>query len=485
MTDTREARVPDIGDFTDVPVIEVLVKPGDRVAKDQGLVTLESAKATLEVPAPFAGTVREVKVKEGDNVSQGSVIALIDAGETSEKAAAGDNVTPRDKTSTSSLPPRAGEGSRRPEGGQSRAAASTETSAQAAPPPQPSPGSGGGGQSAKPSPAGLDETIERYKSAPPTPPIDPCAEAVSADKLPYASPAVRAVARELGVDLSRVQGSARKGRITREDVQAFVKSAMFGGARTAGATMQTDAGLQLLPWPQVDFARFGEIEEKPLSRIRKLAGANLARNWVMIPHVTQHELADITGMEAFRKQLGAENKETKITPLVFLIKAVVAALKQYPQFNASLDASGEKLILKKYFHIGIAVDTPDGLVVPVLRDCDRKGLLELARELGEISAKARDKKLSPADMQGGCFSISSLGGIGGTSFTPIVNAPEVAILGVSRASMLPLWNGSEFKPGLMLPLSLSYDHRVIDGADAARFASYLARSLSDLRRLLL
>ncbi|MDQ2971735.1 MAG: 2-oxo acid dehydrogenase subunit E2, partial [Pseudomonadota bacterium] len=307
------------------------------------------------------------------------------------------------------------------------------------------------------------------------------------DELPYASPAIRAFARELGVDLAHVRGSARKGRITKDDVQAFVKSAMSGQAGPhPGLPPQTGEGvIRVLPWPRVDFSKFGNVEEKPLSRIRKLAGANLARNWVMIPHVTQHELADITEMEIFRKQLGAENKDAKITPLVFLIKAVVAALKQYPQFNASLDVSGEKLILKKYFHIGIAVDTPDGLVVPVLRNCDRKGLLELARELGDISTKAREKKLSPADMQGGCFSISSLGGIGGTLFTPIINAPEVAILGVSRASTEPVWNGSEFAPRLMLPLSLSYDHRVIDGADAARFASYLARCLSDLRRLLL
>jgi pyruvate dehydrogenase E2 component (dihydrolipoamide acetyltransferase) len=293
---------------------------------------------------------------------------------------------------------------------------------------------------------------------------------------------VRLHARELGVDLSRVSGSGRKGRITREDVNEFVKQALArptaGGPAGGGG-----AGLNLLPWPKVDFAKFGEVEAKPLSRIKKISGANLARNWAMIPHVTQFEDADITEMEAFRKRLGEENKDTKVTPLVFLIKAAVAGLKKVPAFNASLD--GDELVLKQYFNIGIAVDTPDGLVVPVIRDADRKGLLDLARELGEISAKARDKKLSSADMQGGCFSISSLGGIGGTAFTPIINAPEVAILGVSRSAMKPVWNGKEFAPRLMLPLSLSYDHRVIDGAAAARFTSYLSQVLGDLRRLLL
>jgi len=306
------------------------------------------------------------------------------------------------------------------------------------------------------------------------------ADSVMPEKVPYASPAVRLFARELGVDLGQVSGSARGGRITREDVQAYVKSVMSGGAAVAGAG---GSGLNLIPWPKVDFAKFGPVERKPLSRIQKLSGANLARNWAMIPHVTQHDEADITEMEAFRKRLGEENKDVKVTPLVFLIKAVVAALKKFPTFNASLE--GEELVLKNYFHIGIAVDTPDGLVVPVIRDADRKGLLELARELAEVSARAREKKLSAADMQGGCFSISSLGGIGGTAFTPIINAPEVAILGVSRSAMKPVWNGKEFAPRLMLPLSLSYDHRVIDGAAAARFTSYLSQVLADLRRLLL
>jgi pyruvate dehydrogenase E2 component (dihydrolipoamide acetyltransferase) len=291
---------------------------------------------------------------------------------------------------------------------------------------------------------------------------------------------VRVFARELGVDLAQVRGSERGGRIGKADVQAYVKGALAGGGAgpAAGA-----GGLQLIPWPQVDFARFGEVERQPRTRINKVAAANLARNWAMIPHVTQHDEADVTEMEAFRKKLGEEHKDVKVTPLVFLIKAAVAALRKFPNFNASLD--GEELVLKKYFHIGIAVDTPDGLVVPVIRDADRKGLLELSHELADISSRAREKKLGPADMQGGCFSISSLGGIGGTAFTPIINAPEVAILGVSRSAMKPVWNGAEFAPRLMLPLSLSYDHRVIDGAAAARFTAYLGQVLGDLRRLLL
>ena len=313
-----------------------------------------------------------------------------------------------------------------------------------------------------------------------TPPVPFDADAVLPEKVPSASPAVRLFARELGGDLAQVTGSARAGRITREDVQAFVKSSLAGGgARASGS----GGGLDLIPWPKVDFAKFGPVESKPLTRIQKLSGANLARNWAMIPHVTHHDHADITEMEAFRKRLGEENKDVKVTPLVFLIKAVVAALKKYPAFNASLD--GENLVLKQYFHIGIAVDTPDGLVVPVIRDADRKGLLELATELAGISGKAREKKLSGADMQGGCFSISSLGGIGGTGFTPIINAPEVAILGVSRSATKPVWNGKDFDARLVLPLSLSYDHRVIDGAAAARFTAYLAQVLGDLRRLLL
>jgi len=303
--------------------------------------------------------------------------------------------------------------------------------------------------------------------------------------LPHASPGVRLFARELGVDLRRVAGTGRKDRITREDVQAFVKQTLAAPPPAAAPASVTTGGLNLLPWPQVDFAKFGAVETKPLSRLKKLSGANLARNWAMIPHVTQHDEADITEMEAFRKSSQEALKDVKLTPLVFLIKAVVAALKRFPNVNASLDPNGEALILKKYFHVGVAVDTPDGLVVPVIRDCDQKGLVDLAKELATISAKARDKKLGPADMQGGCFSISSLGGIGGTAFTPIVNAPEVAILGVSKSAIKPVWDGQAFQPRLMLPLSLSYDHRVIDGAEAARFTSFLAQQLADLRRLLL
>lgn len=448
MADLKEALVPDIGSDR-VPVIEVMIKAGDRVEKEQSLITLESDKATMEVPAPFAGTVKEVKVKIGDEVSEGTLIATIEA----DGAAA----TPPPVVSAQ-VP---------------KSAAAPVAAPVAADKPSPIAARGV-------LPGNVPEG-----DVPPTarPPLD--ATVVMPGDAPYASPAIRAFARELGVDITQLKGSGRGGRIQRDDVSAWVKHALASGARPVGGAPAQLGGLSLLPWPKVDFAKFGAIEERPLSRIQKISGANLSRNWAMIPHVTQHEDADITDLEAFRKQLGAENKELKISPLVFQIKAVVAALKAFPQFNASLDESGEKLILKKYFHIGIAVDTPDGLVVPVLRDCDKKGLLDLARELGEISKKARDKKLGPAEMSGGCFSISSLGGIGGTAFTPIVNAPEVAILGVSKAAMKPVWNGREFAPRMILPMSLSYDHRVIDGALAARFASFLAGQLGDIRRLLL
>jgi pyruvate dehydrogenase E2 component (dihydrolipoamide acetyltransferase) len=425
MAELKEARVPDIGSDGGVPVIELLVKVGDTVAKDQGLVTLESDKATMEVPSPFAGTVRELKVKLGDEIGTGALVAMIEAGEAAAPTPA----------------------ATQPAAAAAPAVAVPEAKAEPAPAPTP----------AAPAPA---------KPAAASAPAAAHAPGSNADlaNLPYASPAVRVFARELGVDLARVRGSERGGRISRIDVQNFVKSALAGGVAASGGG--GGGGLQLIPWPQVDFAKFGEVEVQPRSRINKLSGANLARNWAMIPHVTQHDDADITEMEAFRKKLGEENKEVKVTPLVFLIKGVVAALKKYPHFNAS-------------------VDTPDGLVVPVIRDADRKGLLELSRELAELSAKAREKKLAPADMQGGCFSISSLGGIGGTAFTPIINAPEVAILGVSRSATKPVWNGSEFAPRLLLPLSLSYDHRVIDGAAAARFTTYLGQVLGDLRRLLL
>jgi pyruvate dehydrogenase E2 component (dihydrolipoamide acetyltransferase) len=307
------------------------------------------------------------------------------------------------------------------------------------------------------------------------------------DKVPYASPAIRLFARELGVDLGKVSGSGRKNRITKEDVQNFIKQALAGGGATRAAAGGSGAGLNLLPWPQVDFSKFGEVESKPLSKIKKISGANLARNWVMIPHVTQHDDADVTELEALRVALNKENEKAgiKFTMLGFIIKAVVTALKKYPDFNASLDASGENLVLKKYFHIGFAADTPNGLVVPVLRDADKKGIVAITQETGALAAKAREGKLGPADMSGGCFSISSLGGIGGTAFTPIVNAPEVAILGVSKSAMKPVWDGKAFQPRVVLPLSLSYDHRVIDGASAARFTAYLAQLLGDMRRSLL
>ncbi len=463
MAELKQVTVPDVG-HADVPVIEVMIKVGDRVEREQGLITLESDKATMDVPAPVAGVVKEVKVKVGDTVSEGTLIALIEAeGEGGAgKPAPAQSAAPAAPAQPAKV-----------------AAAETSSPAPAAETPVPA------AQAELPEAAKVAPTpAPEHGEAPhPRPPFD--AAIVMPGDVPYASPALRAFARELGVDVSQVRGSGRGGRILREDVSAYVKHALASGARPQAGAVAGGAGLNLLPWPQIDFAKFGEIEERALSRIQKISGANLARNWAMIPHVTQHEDADITELEAFRKQLGAEHPELKISPLVFQIKAVVAALKAYPQFNASLDASGERLILKKYFHIGIAVDTPDGLVVPVIRDADRKGLLELAKELGEISRKAREKKLGPAEMSGGCFSISSLGGIGGTYFTPIVNAPEVAILGVSKATLKPVWNGRKFAPRLILPLSLSYDHRVIDGALAARFAVFLAARLGDIRRLLL
>jgi pyruvate dehydrogenase E2 component (dihydrolipoamide acetyltransferase) len=449
MADAKEAKVPDIGNYTNVPVIEVLVKAGDAVTKDQGLVTLESDKATMEVPAPFAGTVKEVKVKVGDEVSEGAVVALIESGDA------------------------AGAPAKAP-----AAAKSEQAPAKKEPPPAPTPVA-----AAKPAAAAVPAT-PAAADAQRTPPVDFGAATVMPDKVPYASPAIRLFARELGVDLTQVSGSGRNGRITKEDVQGFVKRALAAPRAPAGGA---GGGLNLLPWPQVDFSKFGEVETRPLSKIKKISGANLARNWAMIPHVTQHDDADVTDLEALRVDLNKENEKAgiKLTMLGFLIRAVVAAMKKYPDFNASLDASGENLVLKKYFHIGFAADTPNGLVVPVLRDADKKGVIDIAKETSALAAKAREGKLSPADMSGGCFSISSLGGIGGTGFTPIVNAPEVAILGVSKASMRPVWDGKAFQPRLILPLSLSYDHRVIDGAAAARFTAYLAQLLADMRRSLL
>ncbi|HEY8230304.1 MAG TPA: dihydrolipoyllysine-residue acetyltransferase [Rhodanobacteraceae bacterium] len=475
MADVREAKVPDIGDFDGVPVIEVMVKAGDRVEKDQGLVTLESAKATMEVPAPFAGTIKEMKVKVGDNVSEGSVIATIegeaDGGESKASAPKQSPETARQQAAQPPAPAGSGAGGEGPKSAQTSKPESTRREAEPSPAP-----------SGNSLPAGEGKT-ERH-----APPIPFDADSIMPDKVPYASPAVRAFARELGVDLARVTGSERGGRITREDVQKYVKSAMTGGIGPSPQTpLPGGEGLRLLPWPRIDFSKFGAIETQPLSRIKKLSGAYLARNWAMIPHVTQFEDADITDLEQLRGTLNKENEKTgiKVTMLAFLIKASAAALQKYPDFNASLDASGENLVVKRYFHIGFAADTPNGLVVPVIRDCDKKGVLDIAQEMSALAKKARDGKLTPGEMSGGCFSISSLGGIGGTMFTPIINAPEVAILGVSRSSTKPVWNGEEFAPRLILPLSLSYDHRVIDGAAAARFAVYLAQLLADMRRALL
>lgn len=466
MAELKEARVPDIGDFEGVPVIELLVAVGDTVKVDQGLVTLESDKATMEVPAPFDGIVRELRVKVGDTVSEGTVVALIEA------------AAPAPAARTAEPAPAAASAGSEPDTRLEPVAPSTQPDRLAQREIAQSPIA----QLASSAPQGDGEV-----PSPRTPPVAFGAEELLPSNVPYASPAVRLFARELGVDLARVQGSARNGRITKEDVQAFVKSVMQGGAPAPQAGTPAGGGLNLPPWPKVDFAKFGEIEVRELSRIKKISGANLARNWAMIPHVTQHDEADITDLEALRVQLNKEHEKAgiKLTMLAFLMKACVVALKKYPEFNASLDGSGEHLVLKKYFHIGFAADTPNGLVVPVVRDVDRKGVLELAKETAELAARAREGKLTPAEMSGGCFSISSLGGIGGTAFTPIVNAPEVAILGVSKSAMKPVWDGAQFVPRLMLPLSLSYDHRVIDGAAAARFTAYLGQLLADMRRVLL
>jgi pyruvate dehydrogenase E2 component (dihydrolipoamide acetyltransferase) len=427
--------VPDIGDFKEVEVIEVLVKAGDSVTKEQSLITLESDKATMEIPSPAAGVVKDLKVKVGDKVAKGSPILVLDSKDAPAKAEA---------------PAKA------------QAPAKAESPRPQAQKP-----------AAVPAPAPREESTSRGAK-------------------PHASPSVRKFARELGVDLARVQGSGPKGRILHSDVQAFVKG-VIQGRGPAGAPSGAGLPFNLPAWPEVDFAKFGAVETKALSRIQKLSGPYLHRNWISIPHVTQFDEADITDLEAFRKAqtVETEKKGFKLTMLAFMIKACVTALKQFPQFNSSLDKSGESLIIKKYYNIGVAVDTPGGLVVPVVRDADRKGVFDIAHELGEISKKARDGKLAPGNMQGGTFSISSLGGIGGTAFTPIINAPEVAILGVSRSALRPVFAGKDekandlFKARLMLPLSLSYDHRVIDGATAARFSAFLVSVLSDIRKLIL
>ena len=437
-----EVHVPDIGDFKDVAVIELLVKPGDAIKQEQSLITVESDKASMEIPSSSAGTLKELKVKLGDKINIGDLIAILEG-------AAGAAAAPAQASASAPAP----------------ATASSPAQAPAAP----------------------ASTAERTVPTAALPPHEPGAPT---GQLPHASPSVRKFAREIGVPLEEVKGSGPKGRILHEDVQAFTKAVMKGEATTKAAGGKAPAGgggeaLGLLPWPKVDFAKFGPVERKDLSRIKKISGANLHRNWVMIPHVTNHDDADITELEAFRVQLNKENEKsgTKVTMLAFLIKACVAALKKFPDFNSSLD--GEQQVLKNYWHIGFAADTPNGLVVPVIKDADKKGILQISTEMAELAKKARDGKLGPADMTGATFTISSLGGIGGRYFTPIINAPEVAILGVCRSQTEPVWDGKQFQPRLVLPLSLSWDHRVIDGASAARFNAYLGAVLADFRRVLL
>ncbi len=449
MSNTAAIQVPDIGDFDTVEVIEVLVKVGDSVKAEQSLITVESDKASMEIPSSQGGIVKSIDVKVGDKVKQGSVVVHLEIGSAGTAAPAPAPaavaapapapVVPAVTASVAVAPP----------------AQVASPSVTVAPPPNQAPAAG--------------------KLEIP----------VSTGGLPHASPSVRKFARELGVDLTLVKGSGPKSRITQEDVQGFVKAALAGNAGGAASNASLGGGLDLLPWPKVDFTKFGAITPQPLSRIKKISGANLHRNWVMIPHVTNNDEANITDLEALRLVLNKENEKSgvKVTMLAFLIKACVAALKKFPEFNASID--GDQLILKQYYHIGFAADTPNGLVVPVIRDADKKGIIELAQESSDLAKKARDGKLSPSEMQGGCFSISSLGGIGGTHFTPIINAPELAILGVSRSFMKPVWDGKQFGPQLTLPLSLSYDHRVIDGAAAARFNAYLCTLLADFRRIAL
>jgi pyruvate dehydrogenase E2 component (dihydrolipoamide acetyltransferase) len=440
-----EVKVPDIGDFKEVEVIELMVKPGDTIKVDQSLVTVESDKASMEIPSSHAGVVKELKVKVGDKVAEGSLLLLLETEGATTAAPAAEPAT----VAAASAP--------------AAAVAST-------PAPAPAP------------------TLTLVESKPtPTAALEP-REGNGAK--PHASPSVRKFSRELGVDLVRLQGTGPKGRILHEDVQSYVKAVMSGQADTgtaAPAAKGTGVGLDLLPWPSLDFSKFGPTELLPLARIKKISGPNLHRNWVMIPHVTQFDEADVTDLEEFRKDSNAAMAKSgvKLTMLAFVIKASVAALKKFPAFNSSLDAKGENLILKQYYNIGFAADTPNGLVVPVIKDADKKGISQIAQEMGDLSAQAREGKLKPADMQGATFTISSLGGIGGTAFTPIINAPEVAILGLSKAAIKPVWDGKQFAPRLMMPMSLSYDHRVIDGASGARFSVYLAEVLGDMRKTLL
>ncbi len=448
-----ELTVPDIGDVSDAAVIELLVKPGDTSRPEQTLITIESDKASMEVPASVGGVLKELRLKLGDKVSQGSIVGVLETAEgasTASPAAAPAAPATPDASSVSPAP------------------------AAAAP-------------AAAPAAAAVAATVADQPRTSPTAALPPAEPAVTG-ALAHASPSVRRFARELGVDVAKVPGTGPKGRITQGDVQNVVKGVIAKAASPAaaysGAGSADLGGMTLLPWPSVDFTKFGPVERQPLSRIKKISGANLHRSWVRIPHVTNNEEADITELEAFRVQLNGEHAKagTKFTLLAFLLKACAVALRKFPQFNASLD--GDDLVLKNYVHIGFAADTPNGLVVPVIRDVDQKSLSQLALETAALAAKARDGKLSPADMQGGCFSISSLGGFGGTTFTPIINAPEVAILGVCRSAMKPVWDGKAFQPRLMVPLSLSYDHRVIDGASAAKFNAYLASLLADFRRAL-
>ena len=443
MSEMVEVKVPDMGDFDDVEIIEVLVVVGDVVAEEDSLITVETDKATMEIPSSHSGTVKEINVKVGDAISQGGLVVVL------ELSGAVTAEVKEEASATAEI--------------KEEAPAAEPAVVAEAPKPIPSPAPVAVVEH-KPSPT-ANINPERFKSA-------------------HASPALRKFARELGVDLTNVSGTGRNSRIVKEDVVSFVKQVMQTGGRSNGAG---GSALGVEPMPEIDFSQFGEIEVKPLSKINKLTGKFLHRNWVTIPHVTQFDEADITSLEAFRKQSNKEYEKegVKFTLLSFIMKAVAAGLKKYPRFNSSLEPSGENLIMKNYYNIGVAVDTPDGLVVPVVRDVDKKSIVDISIELGEISVKARDKKLKPSDMQGGCMSISSLGGIGGTKFTPIVNAPEVAILGVSKAEMKPVWNGSEFEPKLMCPLSLSYDHRVVDGAEGARFITYIGQLLADARRLLL
>ena len=459
----KEVFVPDIGDFKDVPIIEILVKVGDAVKAEDSLITVESDKATMEIPAPSAGVIKELKIKIGDVVNSGSLIAIMEEGASVAAAVA-------------------------PAPAQSSAPAPAAPTASPAQPPAPTVLAAMPAQAAA---AAAPVAMVVATSAAPVPPTAALPAVASAPgERPHASPSVRKFSRELGVDVTRVTGTGPKGRILHEDVQQFVKLVMSGAVASGAAaavsgTAGSGTGLQLLPWPKIDFSKFGATESVPLSRIKKISGQNLARNWAMIPHDTQNDEADVTDLEEFRKATNEAmaKQGVKLTMLAFIIKASVAALKKFPDFNASLE--GDNLILKKYFNIGFAADTPNGLMVPVLKGADQKGILEIAKEMGELSAQAREGKLKPADMQGACFTISSLGGIGGTSFTPIINAPEVAILGVSKSAIKPVWDGKQFVPRLMLPMSLSYDHRVIDGAAGARFAAHLGGLLTDMRRTLL